>query len=284
VTQPVAEHERSVEGEVSLTGLIDMHIHTAPDVVPRLFDDCEATRAAAAAGLRAILIKSHVTLTADRAQLAEKTVDGMRVFGGLALNEAVGGLNPCAVETALTLGARQVWLPTHDAANARRFAGQAGGLTVLDEDGRLHTAVWEIIDLVARHEAILGTGHLSVEEIVAVVRAARQRNLDRLLVTHPDAPFIGMSTAVQEELRGPPVFFERCGLFGLHGSGFEPIAQQIRRVGVASTVLSTDLGQAVNPAPAHGLRRYLAALLALGFTWTEVRRMAGENPAFLLGV
>ena len=75
MTQPVAEHKRSVEGEVSLTGLIDMHIHTAPDVVPRLFDDCEATRAAAAAGLRAILIKSHVTLTADRAQLAEKTHD-----------------------------------------------------------------------------------------------------------------------------------------------------------------------------------------------------------------
>ena len=95
-----------------LTGLVDIHIHTAPDTVARRIDDLQAAREARAAGMRAILIKSHVTCTADRAAIVEKAVDGIRVLGGLALNEPVGGLNPHAVDAALRLGAKEIWMPT----------------------------------------------------------------------------------------------------------------------------------------------------------------------------
>src|SRR6266508_3906304 len=98
--------------EIDLTGTIDLHIHSAPDVGPRKMDDLEVARQAAQRGMRAILLKSHWTLTADRAYLVEKVVSGIRVFGGLALNQSVGGFNPAAVEVALKMGAAQIWMPT----------------------------------------------------------------------------------------------------------------------------------------------------------------------------
>src|SRR5512133_3370346 len=111
--------------DIDLTGRIDLHIHSAPDIWPRKMDDLELARAAAGRGMRAILIKSHWTLTADRAYLVEQVVPGIRVFGGLALNDTVGGFNPSAVEAALQMGAAQIWMPTMDSAAAKE-----GGLTI----------------------------------------------------------------------------------------------------------------------------------------------------------
>src|SRR5688500_3275177 len=117
--------------DVDLTGAIDLHLHTAPDVVPRKLDDVEAARQAAARGMRAILLKSHATLTAGRAELVERLVPDIRVFGGLALNDAVGGLNPAAVEAALKLGAVEIWMPTLSAKGDPR-SHRTPGLSVVD--------------------------------------------------------------------------------------------------------------------------------------------------------
>src|SRR6185436_18571078 len=158
--------------EVDLTGVIDLHIHTAPDVSPRKMDDVEAARQAAARGMRAILLKSHATLTAGRAELVERMVPGIHMFGGLALNDAVGGLNPSAVEAALRLGAVEIWMPTLSARGDPR-PYRATGLSVLDGDG-LVPVIEEILRLIAEHDAILGTGHLSPAEIMLFVPAARE--------------------------------------------------------------------------------------------------------------
>ena len=271
---------------IDLSGLIDIHIHSAPDVVPRFADDIDAVRAAADAGMRAVVLKSHACLTADRATIAEKIVGGPRVFGGLALNAPVGGLNPAAVEVALTLGAKQIWMPTRGTANERSQQGLAGGLTIFTEDGRLHDAVYEILDLVRSADVILGTGHLAVDEIMALVRLAKDRGVGKIIVTHPEAPFIRMPAAVQTEVSGDGVFFERCFVFTTPSTGslvsIAEIADQIRRVGIASTVLATDFGQVDNPPPVEGMRAYLAALLGQGFNPRDLRRMAGDNPAHLL--
>jgi len=273
--------------EMDLSGLVDVHIHAAPDVVPRFGDDVEVARLAAAAGMRAIMLKSHVTLTADRASLAQKAVGGgLHVCGGLALNLAVGGLNPAAVEVALKLGAKEVWMPTRDAAQERRWQGKAGGITIFGEDGHILPVVHEILDLVRAGDVILGTGHLAGEETRALVRLARERGLRKIMVTHPEARFLRLPVALQQEMAGEGVFFERCFVATRPSSGGEvtvaEIAAQIRQVGVASTVLATDFGQAANPSPVEGMRAYLAALLAEGFTEHELRRMAGDNPADLL--
>jgi hypothetical protein len=274
--------------DIDLTGLVDMHIHTAPDVRPRRVDDLGAARQAAEAGMRAILFKSHVTCTADRATIAQQVVPDVHVFGSVTLNDAIGGLNPAAVEVALGLGARVVWMPTISARNhILKHGGALSGISLLAENGRLQPTLFEIFDLVKEHNVILATGHVSAQEIVALVRAAISAGLRKVLVTHPEVPWVDMPADEQEKLRDLGATFERCYVSSLPVGGNVPFARivsDIRQVGVDSTVLTTDFGVATLPTPVDGMRTYLAAVLAAGFSQQQVRLMAGENPARLLGL
>ncbi len=279
--------------DVDLTGIVDLHLHSAPDVRLRLYDDIELARAAAQAGLRAIMLKSHVTITADRATIAEKVVPGIRVFGGLALNSAVGGLNPAAVEAAIKLGAKQIWMPTssaaHDVAYFRSrggppLPGDGSGITILDENGSLLQSVREIIDLVAHADIILSTAHLAPKEVVRLVEAARSHGLRRLLVTHPEHAISRVPLEVQRTLVQPGVWFEHCYACTLFSEPIPlaEIAARIRAIGAEHIVLSTDLGIVGLPSPVDGMRAYLSGLLELGIPWKDLRTMARDNPAHLL--
>lgn len=262
---------------VELTGVIDMHIHTGPDVRPRALTDLQAAQQAHEAHMQAILIKSHVTCTADRAQIAEGAVGGVRVFGGLVLNKQVGGLNPAAVEAALALDAAVVWLPT--------FGGQPRtGTTVFDAEGQLKPVVREIIALLRDADRVLATGHIGFQESRAVVSAAREMGMRKVVITHPEWQGLGLTSAELRALVGKGVFFEHCYSNGRDDAGLARIAAQIRAVGVESAVLTTDLGQVGNPLPVEGMRAFIADLLALGFSQAEVDRMVRGNPAQLLGL
>lgn len=270
-----------------VNGLIDMHIHTAPDVYARSLDDIDAARQAAKVGMRAIVLKSHVTLTADRAAMAQKLVPEVEVFGGLVLNYATGGLNPAAVEVALRLGARVIWMPTISALNHSLAHGHSRGIKILLPGGRLRQSLSNILELIGQQDAIMSTGHLSVGEIQALVPAAKAAGVRKILVTHPEVPWVDMPASIQEELRDFGVCFERCFASTTPRGGgvlFARMAADIRRVGVSSTVLTTDLGQAGNPLPVEGLRAYIEALLKEGFSERDILLMAGETPARLLGL
>jgi len=273
-----------IASDIDLHSTIDFHLHAAPDVRPRKLDDFEAARQAAARGMRAIVLKSHVTLTADRAALAEKAVPGVRVFGGLALNAPVGGFNPAAVETALRMGAAQIWMPTESAA-AEPHPKPAPGLTILDGAG-VKPEVLEILRLIAEHNAILGTGHLSPAESAQLVPAAHAAGVRKILITHPEHPPVEMPPLMQEELRDRyRVMFERCLISTELGHGrlpFAALAAVIRRLGCASTIIATDFGQPENPYPVDGLAQYIAHLLAEGFSQAEIAMMSQANPARLL--
>lgn len=101
-----------------LEGGYDLHIHRAPSHFQRLFDDVELLKEAATAAMAGIMIKNHYESPSARAALLNKHSNSSTIaYGGIVLNWPVGGLNPYAVESALKLGARFVWLPTRDAAN-----------------------------------------------------------------------------------------------------------------------------------------------------------------------
>ncbi|MGH6629845.1 MAG: DUF6282 family protein, partial [Burkholderiales bacterium] len=53
-------------------GVIDMHVHSHPDVFGRNMDDFDIAHMAKARGMRGILLKNHVTTTADRAAMVMK--------------------------------------------------------------------------------------------------------------------------------------------------------------------------------------------------------------------
>ena len=100
-----------------LDGVIDIHVHVAPDSIPRSIDAIDLARLAQSRGMRAIVIKNHYEPTASTAYLVHKIVPGIQVYGGIDLNLSVGGMNPEAVEKmALTTGqvGKLVWMGTND--------------------------------------------------------------------------------------------------------------------------------------------------------------------------
>lgn len=283
-----------------LRSAVETHVHSAPDVVPRRLDDFDLARQAREAGLRAVVLKSHHALTADRADLVRKAVPGIEVFGGLALNYPVGGLNPIAVETALSFGARVIWMPTFHAGNhvahmRQRHGAQSplltalgscpdGGLAILDDAGQVKPAVREILRLIAERDAVLATGHLSPAETEALVAAAVAAGVRRILVTHPELELVAMPLETQVRLAQKGVMFERCFIVTTLGFSVQRLAESMRAVGPASTVMATDFGQLVNPPPVEGLRAYVRALLDEGFSGEDVELMLHHNPARVLGL
>ena len=271
-----------------LEGAVDLHVHSAPDVDARRFTDIELAQEAARAGMGAILIKSHQNSTVERAWLVSQFVHGIRVFGGLVLNETVGGLNPAAVRLALTMGAKQIWMPTRSARNHRRYDGLPGGISILDEQGALLPSVEEILRMLSGSGCILGTGHLSQEETFALAGRARALGGVKLMITHPEWGPTFYSVGQQKSLAAQgDVTFERCFVSTTHLCGFvsfETIERAIAETGVEHTVLSTDLGQPETPPPVDGMRQYAERLRSVGFSVDDIRQMMQANPERMLGL
>lgn len=280
---------------VDLTGAADLHCHFGPDPHrERSVDAFEAAGEAAAAGHRAVVLKSHDSPTASLAWAVQREVgDTISVFGGISCDREVGGVNPAAVEVALGLGGRIVWLPTlssrqdFDNGIAAQLGIPGPGLVVTDADDQLLPETQEILRLVKDHDAILATGHVSAAEHYAVVKEFARTG--RVIVTHATEDLAGpnLSAAQCRELADLGAWIELCAMTCIGGLATRTVGEMvttIRAVGVEHVTLGTDFGQKINPHPAAGLQTYADALYAQGLTEAEIRRMACANPCDLLGV
>jgi hypothetical protein len=282
-----------------IKGLIDFHTHAAPDIFGRAIDDDELAALAASRQMEAIVFKNHVTHTADRAWLVRKHVPGIKVFGGITLNRAVGGLNPQAVEWMWRMQGghgRVVWFPTFDADNHVRKGGTApSGLRVVDERGRVLPEARAVLKICAAQRLVVQTGHASAEEALALIEAAREEGCDRVVVTHAQFDVVDMSLAQMKKAAAMGGKMELCALLMLTGpdSPLEwmrhapriPLADtaaRIKAVGAQHFVLGTDLGQTGNPTPADGLQMFVSGLLAQGITREQIETMGREVPGALL--
>lgn len=282
-----------------IKGLIDFHTHAAPDIFGRAVDDDELAALAASRQMEAIVFKNHVTHTADRAWLVRKHVPGVKVFGGITLNRAVGGLNPQAVEWMWRMQGghgRVVWFPTFDADNHVRRNGTApSGLRVVDERGAVLPEARAILKVCAAQRLVVQTGHASAEEALALIEAAREEGCDRVVVTHAQFDVVGMTLPQMKRAAAMGGKMELCALLMLTGpdSPLEwmrhapriPLADtaaRIKAVGAQHFVLGTDLGQTGNPTPADGLQMFVTGLLAEGVTREQIQTMGREVPGALL--
>jgi hypothetical protein len=282
-----------------IKGLIDFHTHAAPDVFGRAVDDDELAGLAASRQMEAVVFKNHVTHTADRAWLVRKRVPGIKVFGGITLNRAVGGLNPQAVEWMWRMQGghgRVVWFPTFDADNHVRKNGTGpSGIRVADERGAVLPEARAVLKVCAAQRLVVQTGHASAEEALALIAAAREEGCDRIVVTHAQFDVVGMSEVQMQKAAALGGKMELCALLMLtgpdsplewmrHAPRIPPAetAARIKSVGAQHFVLGTDLGQTGNPTPADGLQMLVTGLLAHGITHEEILTMGREIPGALL--
>jgi uncharacterized protein DUF6282 len=289
-------------------GAVDYHVHVSPDFVDRRIDDLGLARRSLETGLAGFGLKSHYTSTAERARVVAAAVPGVTVLGTITLNAAVGGLNPLAVEIAAREGARIVWLPTVSAVNEQHELTEApaGGnvpvwvrfelslrdagisaepVHVVDGRGRLTDDAERVLDVVARHDLVLCTGHLGRDEIFAVVAAAAERGLRNVVVTHPEFPSQSLEPADQVELADLGALMERVFTTPYTGkTTWARVFEATRAVGVERTVWATDLGQRANPPVEDGLALMAESFLEAGFTEDEIRTMAVANTRRVAGV
>jgi hypothetical protein len=274
----------------TLTGVIDIHVHSGPDSVPRSIDAVDLARLAKSRGMRALVLKNHYESTASLAYVVRKEVPGIEIFGGIDLNRAVGGVNPAAVERMTMMKGgwgRVVWMPTFDAENQVGYSKEDRPFVRVSRNGELLPEVREVISLIAKHHLVLATGHSSADEALLLVREGRRQGVDHIVVTHAMlAPVLMTVPQMQEAAAlGAYIEFVYNALIGPSKSfTMKEYASAIRAVGVGSVILSSDLGQAGNPLHPDGLAAFFAGLKKLGFTDEEIGRMSKVNPAKLLGL
>ncbi len=289
-----------------IRGAYDLHVHLAPDVVERSAYDYEAAQRFAEVGMAGMVLKLHYVPTAERAALVRRLTPDVDTRGSITLNATVGGLNALAVEIAAREGAAVVWLPTVDAENEtagrgdlpkdanvpiwaglqrdlRRRGFATPPVPVVDGDGRVLPELRDVLRLIAEHDLVLATSHLARDEIFAVVDAASQAGVSRIIVTHPEFPSQNLPPDDQAALAERGALLERCFTTPNTGKvGWDVLLRNIRHCGVAASFLASDLGQKTAPPVEYGLAHFADRLLAEGFGEDEVRTMAVDNTRRLL--
>ena len=282
-------------------GVIDMHVHSHPDVFGRSMDDIDVATLAKAKGMRGIVLKNHVVTTADRAALAMKVVPGIEVFGGIVLNKAVGGINPAAVEWMHRMyGGRGkiVWLPTFDSdKHVKTLVNKDGSGLVVAPGGKLTNEMEEVLKIIARENLVLATGHVHAEEVIAVARRAKELGVRNILVTHGLTNIPGLTMEQAKEAASHGAMIEVCYLQFMTGpnapyawmkhwsevSG-KMVAEAVKAIGAGNIVLSTDLGQQGMMTHPDGVENAIAAVKAAGVSDADIDLMMRKNPAKLLGL
>src|SRR5262245_50244972 len=273
-----------------LAGAIDVHVHSYPDDRPRSIHAIDVAKLAQSRGMRAIVLKNHWESTAGTAYLVRQVVPNIEVFGGIALNLTVGGINPAAVDhMARVTGnwGRIVWMPTFDAENQVRTAKETRPFVAVSKGGELLPEVKTVIGLIAKHNLVLATGHSSPAEGLMLLREGRTQGVRRMIVTHAIQPPVSMNVQQMKEAASLGAFIEFVG-GAPEGQGaaarLDGIASAIRQVGAAASILSSDLGQQGNPLPPDGFGAFIQALRSRGFTDRDLDVMSKQNPARLLGL
>jgi len=280
-------------------GAYDLHVHVEPDLAVRRIDDLGLAHRFAGLGLAGFVLKSHYAPTAERAAVVRAAVPGVDALGSITLNAGVGGLNALAVEIAARGGARIVWLPTVDSENEasedgpkpakqpvwRKIQDEFEAAGLVRGPVRLVTgALAQVLEVVARHDLVLATGHLGRAEIHEAVDAALAAGVAHVVVTHPDYPTQGVPVEEQRALAARGALLERC-FAPIHTGkvSWEQTFEAIRATGPEHNVLSTDLGQVANPPVEDGLALMADRLLEAGFSEHDVRTMAVDNTRKLAG-
>jgi hypothetical protein len=285
-----------------LEGGIDIHMHGYPEaLVDTGWDFAWEAKQAYDAGMRAIVCKSMLSDTAPMAYFVQQIVDhyaeekgGYRhpfnVFGGVVLNWSVGGLNPVAVATSAKLGAKIVWLPSHDAAHHMKVLEEPGkGVEVLDSNDNVLPELIEIFRIVADYDIILDLCHTGTKERFIITEEAQKYGVKKILLTHPQWSVNRMSVDQMVEISKMGAYI---GLFQYSAVPHfnNPVCDRsevleiVERVGPEMCAIATDYGSMLNPPPVEGMKLFIRLLLAMGVAERDVCTMLSANNARLLGL
>lgn len=294
--------ERRIDG--LLRGAIDPHVHSGPSIAARGIDHVELLKAASDAGFAAVVTKDHDYSGVMTAALIKKHFPALstKIYSSIVLNNVVGGFNPFAVEHTAAMGGRIVWLPTLAAENHLRWQAatarqhpastdkirEAVGIPVLNADRTVRDDVKEVLDIVAKNDMVLASGHLHVSETWLVFEEAQRRGVKRLVLTHPEE-IVDASLNDVQGIAAMGAFVEHSLCMFVEGSKFqfagpEELKRLIEAASVDQTVMCSDLGQTGTISPLEGFRRGIKMCIDLGYNDEQIRKMFSVNAARMIGI
>jgi hypothetical protein len=294
-----------------LVGAVDGHVHACPHRNARSVDVFDAVEQAAAAGMRAIGLMDNFCSSVGYAALARRRLGhlGVEVFGGVILEPQVGGISVEVVEASLAVGyadddahhsrdgARFISLPTHHTRAVALAEGRdpayIESCLAIPESGALPDPLPQILDLIAAHDVVLNTGHLTAVETLRLIEDARARGVSRILcpANYFTADDVRAATALGAYAEFSFFFVTHATQIGLtHVDAEKHDVQALTIPAVANLtaaapvdrlVLSSDCGVSVLPPPTEGLREFLWTLKLAGVPETTLRRAVCDNPMAL---
>ena len=295
--------KRKARVDAILRDGIDPHVHSGPSIAPRALDHLDLVRQMSEADA-AVVTKDHDYAGVATAALIKKHHPELhtKIFSGIVLNNVVGGINPYAVEHTAAMGGKIVWMPTLAAENHLRWEKTASfahpastekmrpasPVPVLDANKKVLDSVREVLDIIAKNDMVLASGHLHVSETWLVFEEAQRRGVNRLIFTHPEE----IVDASLNDVRGVAAMgamVEHSLAFFLEGSKFktrsaEDLRQQIEAAGINSTILCSDLGQVGVFSPLEGFRVGVELCMDLGCRDEDIHKMVSSNAARVLGL
>lgn len=282
---------------------MDIHVHAGPSVAKREVDAADMLKEAQVAGYRGFLVKDHYFPTMMGAKMVEEHLDnskGVKVYGAIALNHAVGLFNLNAVDVAVSMGAKIVYFPTVSSKNhidhhKGNFAG-SGKTSVpelpvvyVDQHGVMDPAAVEVLKYLADKDVVLGTGHGTAWEIDHLVEKAVKLGVKHILVNHPQF-HIGATYEQMSKWAAMGAYIEMNVCVFTSGSRLgtledQVIAEMLRAVPLSQLILDSDMGQSGNGSPVEGMYRFIMLLMnKFGLTREDIALITKQNPAKLLGI
>ena len=260
-------------GKISMKGVCDMHVHTNPDLRLRAYDDFQLADAAVRVGARAIVIKTHLGFTVNRAYLTNQYVKrvygentGFTMYGGVVMNKVIGGIN-----------------------HLEKMGQDPTNGIELVRDGKVVPELLDVFKLIRDYDVVLGTAHVSPEEAFVVVEAARDAGVKKIVITHPEWWVVDMSIEDQVRLvKDYDVILERCYAQNMGGGAYKSNLPDnleiIKTVGYEHVMVDTDGGQTENPHWELALEEYMQYLADHGIPEEHIYHMTKTIPYRLLGI
>jgi hypothetical protein len=298
--------DKGIEGRIDalLVGAIDPHVHSGPSIAARALDHLDLVKQASAAGFAAVVTKDHDYSGVMTAALIGKNFPELKtkIYSSIVLNNVIGGFNPYAVEHTAAMGGKIVFMPTLAAENHLRWQAKAKwvhpastdkmrpavGIPVLDANKAVRDDVKEVLDIIAKNDMVLASGHLHVSETWLVFEEAKRRGVNRIVLTHPE-DIVDASMNDVKGLATMGAFVEHSLCMFIEGSKFktrtaDDLRKHIEAAGVEQTILCSDLGQTGTISPLEGFRRGIKLCIDLGYDDEQIRKMVSLNTARMLGI
>lgn len=282
---------------------IDIHMHIGPEPIPRKYtaEELVTEEKEKIAGL---VLKNHFYSTSPFVK-GVKDIKGVELFGGIVLNNAVGGLNPEAIYSASILTEKpiMVWFPTINSenflrqskyeiapewTNNRNFKARSAKEVkpvIVTRNGLLTEAAITVLKMIKRCNEILATGHITWKESVLLVNEALKLGITKIVITHPIYQKINMPINVQKMLTQKGCFIEQSySMYSIDKISIDKIAKQIEEVGYENVILSSDMGQTFSPPPSEALFTFGKVLINEGISEDGLFMMSVTNPKKLLRI